>query len=384
MGHRHLYKNLTYLLTAMNIFIFLNRVYSLPVISTMIPTQTLIANCLPSHNKGVNIENPCFSDHASEACVVFISQKRGVWLSDARILMARARVIFKREKTSPTAQYDRTTVAVACLASLGTIRPGPDDKCAACGTSCISECQQRVCELYCTPQAIHTTTITITKTAKKKNKCFDNRLDPACSLEIQTVRNITELEANALISRAIELFENKRFGNDISTGPSWSKNVAVACLAIPMSRPFYSDCKPCGDGCLDGIYQEVCELFCTQFQNRYKPIDFTTVAQKNLFNTTKQIHYIRTNTSHNVLFHSIEKFSISIGWIGVISVFVSFILTLVIRLIINWIFAMIERLYCVFESVIEYKIIKVHLYIIILQIYTVFALFFIFLTIKYQ
>ena len=109
----------------------------------------------PSSTEGVARVNPCFTEPDSDPCIYFIALRRGVSLEEARVLYERARTLFASEETPPAAIYDRATVAVACLASAGTMRPGPDSDCAACGPACGAESRPAVCALYCTrhPQA---------------------------------------------------------------------------------------------------------------------------------------------------------------------------------------------------------------------------------------
>ena len=93
--------------------------------------------------------NPCFQDHSSERCIAFIAEKRHITTSEALILRRRALALYPNEESSPFAVYDPDTVAVACLASDGILRPGPDSDCAACGDACTQESRPQVCNLYC-------------------------------------------------------------------------------------------------------------------------------------------------------------------------------------------------------------------------------------------
>ena len=93
--------------------------------------------------------NPCFQQPSSAACVAYVADKRGVSLAKARSLIAHAARLYASETTPSAALYDRSAVAVACLASRGTLRPGPDENCAECGSTCYAESRPEVCELYC-------------------------------------------------------------------------------------------------------------------------------------------------------------------------------------------------------------------------------------------
>ena len=94
--------------------------------------------------------NPCYLQPQSDICVAFIAHKRCITLDRARSLVSRALKLYDSEKTQPFALFERNAVVVACLASRGTLRPGPDDDCAACGAACLAESRPEVCELYCT------------------------------------------------------------------------------------------------------------------------------------------------------------------------------------------------------------------------------------------
>ena len=93
--------------------------------------------------------NPCFQQPSSAACVAYVADKRGVSLAQARSLITHAARLYASETTPSAALYDRSAVAVACLASRGTLRPGPDENCAECGSTCYAESRPEVCELYC-------------------------------------------------------------------------------------------------------------------------------------------------------------------------------------------------------------------------------------------
>ena len=98
----------------------------------------------------INANNPCFLQPASAQCVAFIAGKRGVSSASARSLIERALLLYANEETPELAIYERSAVAVACLASRGSLKPGPDDDCAACGIACENENRKEVCELFCT------------------------------------------------------------------------------------------------------------------------------------------------------------------------------------------------------------------------------------------
>ena len=101
---------------------------------------------------------PCFQQPSSAACVAYVADKRGVSLAQARSLIAHAASLCASEITPSDALYERSAVAVACLASRGTLRPGPDEDCVACGSACNVESRPEVCELYCTSVESDTST----------------------------------------------------------------------------------------------------------------------------------------------------------------------------------------------------------------------------------
>ena len=123
------------------------------------PTHQFRAHPFTSTTAGVPRVNPCFAEQDSAACLAFIALRRGVSLEAARALYDRARSIYASEETPPAAIYDRATVAIACLASAGTMRPGPDSDCATCGPACGAESRAEVCALYCSRPS-HTELIT--------------------------------------------------------------------------------------------------------------------------------------------------------------------------------------------------------------------------------
>lgn len=91
--------------------------------------------------------NPCFESRESEGCLIFIINERKVSYKQALVLIQRAVQLFKSEDIS--GQYYYLNVAVACLASEGTLLPSPDGDCAACSPACKAEARPEVCELYC-------------------------------------------------------------------------------------------------------------------------------------------------------------------------------------------------------------------------------------------
>ena len=99
---------------------------------------------------GVPRVSPCFAEPDSDPCLMFIALHRGISPEAVCALAERARTLYASEDTLPAALYDRAAVAVACLASAGTLRPGPDSDCAACGPACDAESRAEVCALYCT------------------------------------------------------------------------------------------------------------------------------------------------------------------------------------------------------------------------------------------
>ena len=101
--------------------------------------------------------NPCFFDPTSNFCLDYIALRRQTTRENAAHLRAQVLALYEHEESSPSAVFDVQTVAVACLASPGTLRPGPDSDCAACGPACTQESRLEVCKLYCTTQVEITT-----------------------------------------------------------------------------------------------------------------------------------------------------------------------------------------------------------------------------------
>ena len=104
--------------------------------------------------------NPCFFDYASNSCLSYIADRRVITQNQAAELRKRALMLYKDEVSPPSAVYDIATVAVACLASAGLLRPGLDSDCAACGPACTQESRLEICELYCVYNSITSTPIT--------------------------------------------------------------------------------------------------------------------------------------------------------------------------------------------------------------------------------
>ena len=113
---------------------------------------TLLIVIDPSETAPLLFENvnPCLTARKSEACLSRIVKERLVSREQAISLRLRAEQLFGSEESHEGAIYGRLDVAVACLASKGTLLPGPDDDCASCGPACEAEALPQVCALYCT------------------------------------------------------------------------------------------------------------------------------------------------------------------------------------------------------------------------------------------
>lgn len=116
-----------------------------------------IANLVVISVREYTCSNPCFSNRTSEVCLDHIALQRSTTKTSAAKLRDLALSLYENEENSPSAVFDVLTVAVACLASGGTLKPGPDSDCAACGPSCTQESRREVCELYCVPSVVTTT-----------------------------------------------------------------------------------------------------------------------------------------------------------------------------------------------------------------------------------
>ena len=102
--------------------------------------------------------NPCFREPYSAECIALIACERNVTEARARTLIGRALNLYTAEdKSSSHSIYKPSAVAVACLASLRALRPGPDSDCVACGTACTQESSFEVCELYCASETLFET-----------------------------------------------------------------------------------------------------------------------------------------------------------------------------------------------------------------------------------
>ena len=118
------------------------------IVSSKLLCLTLILMTFSCHH---SLCNPCFSNRASDSCLDYIALRRQTTRENAAQLIAQALVLYEHEKNSPLAVYDVQTLAVACLASPATFRPGPDSDCEACGPACSQESPIEVCNLYCGP-----------------------------------------------------------------------------------------------------------------------------------------------------------------------------------------------------------------------------------------
>ena len=123
----------------------------------------LLVLVLMSSAHTTTLSNPCFLDYSSQTCLGHIAKLRAITNASAAQLRTHALQLFEHERSSPSAVYDAQTVAVACLASAGTLKPGPDSDCAACGPACTQESRQEVCYLYCDLYAINKATIAVIK-----------------------------------------------------------------------------------------------------------------------------------------------------------------------------------------------------------------------------
>lgn len=96
------------------------------------------------------IQSPCLVSYQSDLCNNFIAQQQNISRDEASDLRRKALALVSGEQTSPFADYDKDTLAVACLASDRLIRPGHDSDCTACVDACTQESGGAVCDLYCT------------------------------------------------------------------------------------------------------------------------------------------------------------------------------------------------------------------------------------------
>ena len=130
--------------------------------------------------------NPCFSNRASDSCLDYIALRRQTTRENAAQLIAQALVLYEHEKSSPLAVYDVKTVAVACLASPATLRPGPDSDCEPCGPACSQESRIEVCNLYC---GITTMTTPIRQLFVQKQSIVQTSSRPRSSNRVTSASN---------------------------------------------------------------------------------------------------------------------------------------------------------------------------------------------------
>ena len=116
--------------------------------------------------------NPCFQEPDTASCIKHIACKRHISVNAPLTLKQNAANATQDQQ--PFSVYDGRAVWIACLASKGLLRPGPDSDCAACGNACTQESRLEVCELFCTWSPSHevntSDTLKLNLKAKEKPK----------------------------------------------------------------------------------------------------------------------------------------------------------------------------------------------------------------------
>ena len=100
----------------------------------------------------INVDNinSCFLDPDSAKCLSYIACKRRISLAATMTLKRESEELYAAtQEPQPFSTFDGRTLWIACLASTGLLRPGPDSDCAACGNACTQESKAEVCLLYC-------------------------------------------------------------------------------------------------------------------------------------------------------------------------------------------------------------------------------------------
>ena len=128
--------------------------------------------CIEPGNLHETQLNPCFLEPDTASCIKHIACKRHVSENSALTLKQNAEKLYAAsQEPQPFSVYDGRAVWIACLASKGRLRPGPDSDCAACGSACTQESRLEVCELFCSWSTTYElSTDTLTLKAKEKTK----------------------------------------------------------------------------------------------------------------------------------------------------------------------------------------------------------------------
>lgn len=123
------------------------------------------SNCNIQGLLNVDNVNSCFLEADSTKCLQYITCKRGISLTAATTLKQDAEKLYAATQDPQAfSVYEGRAVWIACLASPGLLRPGPDSDCAACGNACTQESSAEVCLLYCSGSKPVTSIVTSTNT----------------------------------------------------------------------------------------------------------------------------------------------------------------------------------------------------------------------------
>ena len=147
------------------------------IILILIPSNTMQTPispeiCIEPGNLHETHLNPCFLEPDAASCIKYIACKRHMSENAALTLKQNAEKLYAAsQEPQPFSVYDGRAVWIACLASKGRLRPGPDSDCAACGSACTQESRLEVCKLFCSWSTTHElSTDTLTLKAKEKAK----------------------------------------------------------------------------------------------------------------------------------------------------------------------------------------------------------------------
>ena len=116
--------------------------------------------------------NPCFLEPDTASCIKHIACKRHISVKAALTLKQNAEKLYAAsQEPQPFSVYDGRAVWIACLASKGSLRPGLDSDCAACGIACTQESRLEICDLFCSwSPTLELSTDTLSLKAKEKTK----------------------------------------------------------------------------------------------------------------------------------------------------------------------------------------------------------------------
>lgn len=169
--------------------------------STLLLSTILLAACLGdirTSAQPIKAGNPCFVDDGSDACISYIAHMRGYTTLIATALRHYVvdKVCNSEHDQCPVEAPPMCTSVVACLASQGTVRPGPgrSSYCIMCDANCTQNCEAEYCEIYCFPAPI------TPPTTARSNHTTTTQSDTSTTIQLLTTTTCPVISTNALLS----------------------------------------------------------------------------------------------------------------------------------------------------------------------------------------